>query len=118
MTSAVRTLRSRSGLTGRAWTFLALGGVLLLAGIWQGVVPAIQFGALVALLPVAAAVLTRGPRSDLDLQRTLSAKELTTGDELRVTVSVRGRFPAVAACCWRTWPPPLSAGPIASPSTA
>lgn len=93
MPSVVRTLRTRSGLTGRAWTFLGLGAGLALIGMWQDLVPAIQFGALVALLPVAAGALTRSPRSDLELQRMLSAKELTSGDELKVTVSVRGRFP-------------------------
>jgi uncharacterized protein (DUF58 family) len=91
--SALGVLRTRTGLTGRGWTFLAFGGLLALVGIWQGLAPAIQFGALVGLLPVAAGLLIRGPRSDLQLQRTLSARELYSGDELRVTVSVRGRFP-------------------------
>ncbi len=93
MPSMVRTLRTRSGLTGRAWTFVGLGAGLVLIGMWQDLVPAVQFGALLALLPVAAGMLTRAPSSRLELQRTLSAKELSSGDELTVTVGIRGRFP-------------------------
>lgn len=93
MASTVRSVLTRIGLTGRAQTFLASGGGIALLGLWQGIVPVIQFGALLATLPVAAAALTRGPGSGLELQRTLSSRELMAGDELRVAVSVRGRFP-------------------------
>jgi uncharacterized protein (DUF58 family) len=87
------SLRTTVGLTGRGWVFLASGSLLVALGMAARVTPAAQFGALVGLLPLVAAALTRNPRSDLDLQRTLSAQELATGDTLRVTVSVRGRFP-------------------------
>ena len=87
------SIRTRIGLTARGWWFLACGSGLVAAGIIRGITPATQFGALVALLPLAAAALTRNPRSDMQLQRRLSAQELPTGDDLNVTVSVRGRFP-------------------------
>jgi uncharacterized protein (DUF58 family) len=53
----------------------------------------VQFGALLAVLPVAAALLTINPRSGLRLHRELSARELPTDEVLDVTVSVRGRMP-------------------------
>jgi uncharacterized protein (DUF58 family) len=93
MATTARALRSRVGLTGRGWTFLACGAALVGLGLVRGLAPAVQFGALVGLLPVAAAVLTRGPRSSLELARLLSARELASGSMLKVTVSVRGRFP-------------------------
>jgi uncharacterized protein (DUF58 family) len=54
----------------------------------------VQFGLLVALLPLTAALITRGPtRGSLEIRREMSARELASGDRLKVTVSVRGRFP-------------------------
>jgi len=87
------SIRSRVGLTGRGWWFLGTGLALAAIGWVQGWTPAVQFGALVALLPLAAALLTRSPGSSLTLERELSSRELATGDQLKVTVSVRGRFP-------------------------
>jgi uncharacterized protein (DUF58 family) len=81
------------GLTRRAWTFLASGAVLALVGIGTRIIPIVQFGALLAVLPAAAAVLTRGPGSGLQFSRALSARELAVGEAVHVTVSVRGRFP-------------------------
>ncbi len=93
MRALVRQLQSRSGLTGRAWTFIACGAALLLGGLVAAVAPLVQLGALLVLLPVAAAVLTRMPTSALVLERRLSARELSCGDQLQVTVTVSGRFP-------------------------
>ena len=87
------SIRSRVGLTGRGWWFLGTGLALAAVGLVQGWTPVVQFGALVALLPLAAALLTRSPRSSLTLERELSSRELASGDQLKVTVSVRGRFP-------------------------
>lgn len=87
------SIRTRVGLTGRGWWFLGTGLALAVLGLVGGWTPAVQFGSLVALLPLAAAVLTRGPGSGLVLERDLSARELATGDQLKVTVSVAGRFP-------------------------
>jgi uncharacterized protein (DUF58 family) len=88
-----QALRARMGLTARAWAFLASGVLLALIGIAAKVAPLVQFGTLVALLPAAAAVLTRGPGPGMKFSRTLSARELTVGEPLDVTVDVRGRFP-------------------------
>jgi uncharacterized protein (DUF58 family) len=110
MPGSARALRTRIGLTGRAWAFLGSGLALGLIGINQGLAPAVQFGALLALLPVAAAVLTRDPRTRLDLQRTLSARELASGDELKVTVSVRGRFPRGRSLLLEDLAPPALGG--------
>lgn len=88
-----RALRGRIGLTGRGWSFLATGVALAVLGLASSVVPAVQFGVLVAALPLASAALTRSPRGDLVLTRTLSAMELPSGEQLKVTVSVEGRFP-------------------------
>jgi uncharacterized protein (DUF58 family) len=81
------------GLTGRAWAFIISGAIVMAVGVVARVAPAVQFGALVALLPAAAAVLTRGPGRSLRFTRTLSARELAVGEHLQVTVNVRGRFP-------------------------
>jgi uncharacterized protein (DUF58 family) len=110
MPGSARALRTRIGLTGRAWAFLGSGLALALIGINQGLAPAVQFGTLLALLPLAAAVLTRDPRARLDLQRTLSARELATGDELKVTVSVRGRFPRGRSLLLEDLAPPALGG--------
>lgn len=96
-TAAAASLRERAGLTTRGWAFLATGALVVGVGMVRGLVPVVQFGVLVGLLPLVAAAVTRGPRARLDLSRSLSARELPSGDELRVTVSVRGRFPR-----WRT----------------
>ena len=93
MSGPGRALRARVGWTGRAWAFLISGGVLALVGIATRVAPLVQFGALVAVLPAAAAVLTRGPGPALRITRALSARELAVGENLDVTVDVRGRFP-------------------------
>jgi uncharacterized protein (DUF58 family) len=108
--TSVRRLRSRTGLTGRAWTFLAVGGALAALGLWQGVAPAVQFGVLLALLPVAAALLVRGPNPNLSLERVLSSRELSSGDELKVTVSVRGRFPRGRSLLLEDLAPPALGG--------
>jgi uncharacterized protein (DUF58 family) len=108
--SAVQALRTRVGLTGRAWAFLACGLVLVLVGVSRGLMPAVQFGALVAALPVSAAVLTRGPRSSMELTRILSALELASDEELKVTVSVRGRFPRGRSLLLEDLAPPALGG--------
>jgi uncharacterized protein (DUF58 family) len=105
------SIRTRVGLTGRGWWFLGTGLALAAVGLVQGWTPAVQFGALVALLPVAAALLTRGPRSDLDLQRDLSARELASGDQVNVTVSVRGRLPRGRSLLLEDEAPPALGGP-------
>ena len=87
------SMRTRIGLTGRGWSFLAAGLMLFVVGLAQRWTPVVQFGALVAILPLAAALLTRGPGTGMVLHRELSARELATGEELKVTVRVRGRFP-------------------------
>lgn len=87
------SIRTRIGLTGRGWWFLASGLAVAAVGLLQRWTPVVQFGALVALLPLAAALLTRGPRAGLVLHRELSSRELACGDQLSVTVGVRGRFP-------------------------
>ncbi|MGB8020097.1 MAG: DUF58 domain-containing protein [Candidatus Nanopelagicales bacterium] len=87
------TIRQRSGLTGRGWAFLASGTGLAMLGVWLGLLPAVQFGALVALLPVAAGLATHAPRRAVQLDRVMSAKELPSGDDLLVTLNVRGRLP-------------------------
>ncbi len=91
--AAPGSIRTRVGLTSRGWWFLGVGLALAAIGLVQGWTPAVQFGSLVALLPLAAALLTRGPGSGLVLDRDPSARELATGDQLKVTVSVGGRFP-------------------------
>ena len=93
MGRAARALRTRIGLTGRGWLFLATGSALAVFGVATGIAPAIQFGALVAAVPVLAALLTRSPGASLALERAPSARELPSGDLLTVTLSVRGRFP-------------------------
>jgi uncharacterized protein (DUF58 family) len=87
-----RRLRTRLGLTSRGWTFLLAGLGLVVAGILLRLSPAVQFGALVAALPVVAALLTHGPGRNLGLERVLSAHEVTSGERVRVTVEVRGRI--------------------------
>ncbi len=87
------TLRTRIGLTGRGRAFLFSGATALVAGMVAGWTPAVQFGALVALLPVAAGLLTRNPPADLVLERQLSARELPTDELLMVSVGIRGRLP-------------------------
>ena len=71
-----------------------------------------QFGALVALLPLAAALLTRSPRSDaVDSNAELSsARSCACGDELKVTVSVRGRFPRGRSLLLEDVAPPALGG--------
>lgn len=88
---AAQALRARIGLTGRALAFLVTGATLMAAGTYASVIPVVQFGALLAGVPLASAVLTRGPGS-LGLGRSLSTREVATGDELHVTIDVRGRF--------------------------
>jgi uncharacterized protein (DUF58 family) len=105
------SIRSRVGLTGRGWWFLGTGLALLVLGWVLGWTPVVQFGALVALLPLAAGVLTRSPRSDLTLDRDLSARELACGDMLKVTVSVRGRFPRGRSLLLEDQAPPELGGP-------
>jgi hypothetical protein len=84
---------------------------LVVLGWVQGWTPVVQFGALVALLPLAAALLTRSPRSDLTLERDLSARELACGDMLKVTVGVRGRFPRGRSLLLEDQAPPELGGP-------
>ncbi len=96
-TERAQTLRTRAGLTGRGRAFLISGVCVLAVGVISGWTPAVQFGALVAALPVAAALLTRNPPADLTLERALSARELPTGELLLVSVGVHGRLPR-----WRT----------------
>lgn len=86
--SAVR----RIGLTGRGWAFLVAGSGLAMLGVAVQSPPAVQFGSLVALLPVAAGLLTNGPRRSVRLDRTLSSRELRSGEDLLVTLNVRGRL--------------------------
>ena len=93
MRITARTLRTRAGLTGRGWLFLATGSVVTLAGALTGVMPVTQFGVLVAVVPMAARLLTHAPRSGFELQRVPSAREVPSGEVLTVTVTVRGRFP-------------------------
>ena len=88
------SIRSRVGLTGRGWWFLGTGLALAAVGLLRGWTPAVQFGALVALLPVVAALATPGlTPARLELKRELSSREVATGGRLKVTISVRGRFP-------------------------
>ncbi|HYN56058.1 MAG TPA: DUF58 domain-containing protein [Motilibacterales bacterium] len=88
------SIRSRVGLTGRGWWFLGTGLALAAVGLLRGWTPAVQFGLLIALLPLTAALLTPGPTPGrLELRRELSSREVAAGDRLKVTVSVRGRFP-------------------------
>lgn len=110
MTGAARALGSRLGLTARAWAFLACGAALVGLGIARGLTPAVQFGTLLALLPLAAAVLTRSPRSGLRLERILSARELASGEVLKVTVGVRGRFPRGRSLLLEDLAPPALGG--------
>lgn len=105
------SIRSRVGLTGRGWWFLATGLALAVIGWVQGWTPVVQFGALVALLPLAAALLTRSPRSTLTLERDLSTRELASGEQLKVTVSVRGRFPRGRSLLLEDDAPPELGGP-------
>jgi uncharacterized protein (DUF58 family) len=105
------SIRSRVGLTGRGWWFLGTGLALAAIGGVQGWTPVVQFGALVALLPLAAALLTRSPRSSLTLERELSSRELASGDQLKVTVSVRGRFPRGRSLLLEDEAPPELGGP-------
>jgi uncharacterized protein (DUF58 family) len=93
VSALARRLRARSGLTGRAWAFVASGAGIALVGLVASVAPLVQLGALLLLLPLAAALLTRPPGAGLVLERRLSARELSCGDQLDVTVKVRGRFP-------------------------
>ena len=104
------SIRSRVGLTGRGWWFLACGSALVALGILEGITPATQFGALVALLPLAAGALTRNPRTGMQLQRRLSTQELPVGDDLNVTVSVRGRFPRGHSLLLEDLSPPALGG--------
>lgn len=87
------SLRDRVGLTTRGWAFLAAGALAVVVGMAGALVPVVQFGMLVGLLPLVASAVTHRPRGRLDLSRSLSARELASGEELRVTVGVRGRFP-------------------------
>jgi uncharacterized protein (DUF58 family) len=105
------SIRSRVGLTGRGWWFLGTGLALAVIGWVQGWTPVVQFGALVALLPLAAALLTRSPRADLSLERELSTRELACGEQLKVTVSVRGRFPRGRSLLLEDEAPPELGGP-------
>lgn len=107
---AALPLRQRVGLTTRGWSFLVAGAALAAAGLARGLVPAVQFGALVAMLPVAAAVITVGPRSRIDLERSVSARELPSGEELRVIVNVRGRFPRWRSLLLEDVAPPALGG--------
>lgn len=86
-------IRHRSGLTERGWAFLASGMGMVGLGLLLGLAPAVQFGTLVALLPVAAGLLTHAPSRSVRLDRVLSAKELPSGDDLLVMLNVRGRLP-------------------------
>lgn len=105
------SVRSRVGLTGRGWWFLGTGLALAVVGLLRGWTPAVQFGALVALLPLAAALLTRNPGVALTLDRQLSTRELASGDQLKVTVSVRGRFPRGRSLLLEDGAPPELGGP-------
>jgi uncharacterized protein (DUF58 family) len=105
------SIRTRIGLTTRGWVFLASGLVLAVLGLVRGWTAVVQFGALVALLPLAAAGLTRNPRSDLVLDRTLSSRELASGEQLKVTVGVRGRFPRGRSLLIEDAAPPELGGP-------
>jgi uncharacterized protein (DUF58 family) len=105
------SLRTRIGLTSRGWVFLGAGVVLAVLGLARGWTPVVQFGALVAVLPLAAAALTRNPASDLVLDRTLSSRELASGEHLKVTVSVRGRFPRGRSLLLEDAAPPELGGP-------
>jgi uncharacterized protein (DUF58 family) len=88
------SIRSRVGLTGRGWWFLGTGLAVAAVGLVRGWTPAVQFGLLIALLPVIAALATPGlTPGRLELKRELSSREVATGDRLKITVSVRGRFP-------------------------
>lgn len=106
------SVRSRVGLTGRGWWFLGTGLALAAVGLLQGWTPAVQFGLLIALLPVIAALLTPGPTpGHLELRRELSSREVATGDRLRVTVSVRGRFPRGRSLLFEDAAPEALGGP-------
>lgn len=102
-------LRARIGLTGRAWAFLASGLAMAVLGLARGLVPAVQFGALLAAVPLISAALTRGP-GRLDLSRTLSQLEVATGEHLNVTVHVRGRFPRGRTLLLEDLAPPALGG--------
>ena len=108
---AAAPIRTRVGLTGRGWWFLGTGLALTAIGLVRGWAPAVQFGMLVALLPLASALLTRSPRSGLVLQRDLSARELATGEQLMVNMSVRGRFPRGRSLLLEDLAPPELGGP-------
>ncbi len=86
------TVRARIGLTGRGWWFLGSGLAVAVAGVLRSWTPFVQFGALVALLPVVAALMTRAPRSGVVLHRELSSRELASEDDLTVTVSAHDRM--------------------------
>ncbi len=88
------SIRLRVGLTGRGWWFLGTGLLVAAAGLVTGWGAALQFGALIALLPAGSALLTPNPSAGLELQRSLSSRELACGEVLKVTVSVRGRLPS------------------------
>jgi uncharacterized protein (DUF58 family) len=106
------SIRSRSGLTGRGWSFLGCGSAVAAIGLFQVWTPAVQFGALVAFLPVMAALLTRGPGPrSLEMKRELASRELASGDRLKVTVSVRGRFPRGRSLLFEDDAPPALGGP-------
>ena len=105
------SIRSRLGLTGRGWLFLGFGVAVIALGLFRGWVAVVQFGALVALLPLAAAALTRNPDAGMSLERDLSARELASGDRLDVTVSVRGKFPRGRSLLLEDDAPPALGGP-------
>lgn len=105
------SIRTRLGLTGRGWLFLGFGVAVIAIGLYQGWVAVVQFGALLALLPLAATVLTRNPHAGMSLERHLSARELASGDRLDVTVSVRGKFPRGRSLLLEDDAPPALGGP-------
>ncbi len=85
-------VRDRLGLTPRGWVFLACGLAAVTVGLLRGLIPAVQFGTLLAALPLVAAAATRNPGRRLAVRRVLSARELPSGDELHVTLEIDGRF--------------------------
>ena len=105
------SIHSRLGLTGRGWLFLGFGVAVMAIGLLRGWVAVVQFGALVALLPLAAAALTRNPHAGMSLERELSVRELASGDRLSVSVSVRGRFPRGRSLLLEDDAPPALGGP-------
>jgi uncharacterized protein (DUF58 family) len=87
-----RLLRRPPGLTSRGATFLVVGSTLVVVGMLGALAPAAMFGVLVGMLPLVAALLTRGEAAAISLQRALSVTEVATGGVLDVTLTVRGRL--------------------------